>query len=69
MEENAEEIRMFFIIDVSFPNNTSHHRMSESNGSILTKLMKFRLEWLGHLTRMSDQITPKRILFSWLKKT
>jgi len=22
----------------------------------------------GHLARMSDQITPKRILFSWLKK-
>ena len=38
-------------------------------GSISTKLMKRHLEWLGHLARMSDQRTPTRVPFGWLKKT
>ena len=30
------------------------------------KVMKRRLEWLGHLARMPDHRTPKICLFSWL---
>ena len=30
------------------------------------KVMKRRLEWLGHLARMPEEHTPKMCLFSWL---
>ena len=30
------------------------------------KVMKRRLEWLGHVARMPDHRTPKICLFSWL---
>ena len=30
------------------------------------KVMKRRLEWLGHIARMPDHCTPKICLFSWL---
>ena len=36
--------------------------------SISTKLRKRRLEWLGHLSRMSEDCMPKKILFSWLAR-
>ena len=50
----------------------SSHNVRESWGdveNISTKLMNRHLEWLEHLARMSDQRTPKRVLFGWLKKT
>ena len=34
--------------------------------TITEKLMKRRLEWLGHLVRMVNDRTPKRTLFGWL---
>ena len=34
--------------------------------SITEKLIKRRLEWLGHLVRMEDYRIPKRTLFGWL---
>ena len=37
--------------------------------TITTKLMRKRLEWLGHLARMPDQSLPKMCLFSWLPQT
>ena len=36
--------------------------------TISEKLIKRRLEWLGHLVRMGDSRTPKRTLFGWLPK-
>ena len=37
--------------------------------TIETKLMKRRLEWLGHLARMKDHRLPKICLFGWLPQT
>ena len=37
--------------------------------TIATKVAKRRMEWLGHLARMSDARLPKRVLFGWLPKT
>ena len=37
--------------------------------TITTKLMRRRLEWLGHLARMPDYHLPKICLFSWLPQT
>ena len=34
--------------------------------TVLDKVSKRRLEWLGHLARMPDKRTPKVCLFSWL---
>ena len=34
--------------------------------TITDKLIKRRLEWLGHLARMEDYRIPKRTLFGWL---
>jgi len=36
--------------------------------TISDKLIGRRLEWLGHLTRMGNNRTPKRKLFGWLNK-
>ena len=36
--------------------------------TITVKLMKRRLEWLGHLARMPGHHIPKVTLFSWLPK-
>ena len=38
----------------------------EDQETITVKLMKRRLEWLGHLARMLDHRIPKKTLFSWL---
>ena len=40
-----------------------HFGMHESIGNLLTLA---RLQWLGHVARMSDNCMPKRILFGWL---
>ena len=37
--------------------------------TMATKVGKRRIEWLGHLARMSNARLPKRILFGWLPKT
>ena len=37
--------------------------------TIDVKLMRRRLEWLGHLARMPDHRNPKICLFSWLPET
>ena len=37
--------------------------MRESISNLLTLA---RLQWLGHVARMSDDRMPKRILFGWL---
>ena len=33
---------------------------------ITDKIRMRRLEWLGHLARMSDDRLPKSVLFGWL---
>ena len=40
--------------------------MRESVGNLLSLA---RLRWLGHVSRMSDDRIPKRILFGWLPQT
>ena len=37
--------------------------------TVTSKVMRRRLEWLGHLVRMPDECTPKTALFTWLPKT
>ena len=37
--------------------------------TVAIKVAKRRMEWLGHLARMSDARLPKRTLFGWLPKT
>lgn len=37
--------------------------------TITSKVIKRRLEWLGHVARMPDCRIPKKILFGWLAKT
>ena len=33
------------------------------------KVVRRRMEWLGHLARMSDDRMPKKVLFGWLPQT
>ena len=37
--------------------------------TVISKVMRRWLEWLGHLVRMPDERTPKTALFAWLPKT
>ena len=37
--------------------------------TITSKVTRRRIEWLGHLARMLDELIPKKILFGWLPKT
>ena len=36
--------------------------------TVVEKIRKRRLEWLGHLARMPCQRTPKAVLFGWLSQ-
>lgn len=52
--------------------NASHLSGRELWGdkdTVETKIMRKRLEWLGHLARMQEDCIPKICLFGWLPQT
>ena len=76
IEERSEEARL--IPQQMCQNHLGHYQQAaaepvdniirdKANPETATvKVMKCRLEWLGHVARIPDNCTPKICLFSWL---